>query len=149
MPQSLSNVLIHLIWSTKDRHPYITDHLRPRLHAYIADIVRDHGSECPRVGGTADHVHVAVGLSRTQTMAALVNHVKSHSSRWCKDQGAAKDFAWQHGYGAFSVGIKDRDALERYIDTQQEHHRKYTFQEEYRNFLTRNGVPFDERYVWD
>ena len=123
--------------------------IRPHLYAYLATVTRDNGSECPRVGGTEDHVHLAILISRTQTIAALVNHLKSHSSRWMKEQTGAQNFAWQHGYGVFSVGLTDRPALERYIDNQEKHHQKLTFQDEYRAFLLRYGVPFDEKYVWD
>ncbi len=149
MPQSLSQVLLHLVWSTKDRQPLIPAETRPHLHAYLATVTRDTGSGCPRVGGTEDHVHLAVILSRTQAIAALVNQLKSHSSRWMKEQTDSQTFAWQHGYGVFSVGPTDRPALERYIDDQQIHHQKQTFQEEYRAFLVRYGIPFDEKYVWD
>ena len=147
MPQSCANILLHLIWSTKDRLPMIQTETRPRLHAYMAEVIRQAECTCPRIGGTADHVHLAVGLARTQTVAELVNIVKSNSSRWMNTQG--NDFAWQQGYGVFSVGPKDREKLEQYIDSQEEHHRKRSFQEEYRALLVRYGVPFDERYVWD
>ena len=148
MPQSCANILLHLVWSTKDRRSLIHPEVKPRLHAYLAETVRATGCECPRVGGTADHVHLAVGLTRTVTVASLVNEVKSNSSRWMHEQ-AIQNFAWQQGYGVFSVGPKDVDKLTQYIDTQEEHHRKRSFQEEYRAMLVRYGVPFDERYVWD
>ena len=106
--------------------------------------------EAYRVGGVADHVHLAVRLSRTLSVADFVKEVKTASSRWVKTQDASfADFAWQQGYGAFSVGMRQKETLLRYIDTQEEHHRVHTFQDEYRAFLTKNGIEYDERYVWD
>jgi putative transposase len=149
MPQSLSNVLVHIIFSTKERAACLDDAIRPRLHAYLATVARESGCECPRVGGTLDHVHLAVHLSRTLTIAKLVETVKTSSSKWLKPQSPSlAEFAWQRGYGAFSVGPTDLDALLAYIDNQEKHHRSRTFQEEYRVFLNKYGVAFDERYVW-
>ena len=150
MPQSLSFLLIHIVFSTKDRIPLLTPEIRPDLHSYLATVTRNAGCECYRVGGVADHVHLAIRLSRTTTVAHLVEELKTSSSKWLKTQSPAlANFAWQKGYGAFSVEPSDLEALRKYIDTQEEHHRTQTFQEEYRAFLKRNGVKFDERYVWD
>ena len=150
MPQSLSNIMVHIVFSTKDRTACFDDAIRPRLHAYLASVARESGCECPRVGGTEDHVHLAVQMSRTLTIAKLVEVVKTSSSKWLKSQSPnLAKFAWQRGYGAFSVGPTDLDALLAYIDNQGEHHRTRTFQEEYRGFLKKYAVAFDERYVWD
>lgn len=150
MPQSLSLTIVHLIFSTKDRSPFLTPEIRADLHAYLATIARHADGECYRVGGVEDHVHLAVRLSRTSTIADLVSELKTSSTRWLKEKSPAlAKFAWQRGYGAFSVGPRNLDKLIAYIDGQEEHHRKETFQEEYRNFLRRYGVEFDERYVWD
>jgi REP element-mobilizing transposase RayT len=151
MPQSLSYVLIHLIFSTKDRKPYLQDkERRARLHAYLATIVRDAECECFCVGGVGDHVHFAIRLSRTVTVAKLVEHLKTSSSKWLKEQGlSVRAFAWQRGYAAFSVSPRDLPALRRYIETQAEHHAKHSFQDELRAFLIKYEVEFDERYVWD
>ena len=150
MPQSLANVIVHLVFSTKDRCACLGPSLRPALHAYLATVARNAGCDCPRVGGVADHVHLAVRLSRTVTIAALVEELKTTSSKWLKAQAPElAGFAWQRGYGAFSVGPTDLDALLAYIDNQEEHHRTKTFQDEYRIFLAKHGVEFDERYVWD
>jgi REP element-mobilizing transposase RayT len=150
MPQSLSNILIHLIWSTKDRHPWLDPAIRDKMHAFLAGAVRRLDSEAYRVGGVADHVHLAVRLSRTLPVADLVKEVKTASSKWLKDQDPAYlGFHWQQGYGAFSVGMKQRETLFRYIDTQEAHHSRRTFQNEYRDFLRRYGIDYDERYVWD
>ena len=152
MPQSLSLTIVHLIFSTKDRAPFFTPEILPELHSYLATIARHADGECYRVGGVADHVHLAVRLSRTQTIAELVSELKTSSTRWLKDKAltpAMAKFAWQRGYGAFSVGPQDLEKVTAYIDGQEEHHRKETFQEEYRKFLQRYGIEFDERYVWD
>jgi len=150
MPQSLANVIIHLVFSTKDRVPLIGAPVRPNLHAYLATVVRNAGCECLRVGGTADHVHLAVRLSRTLALADLVEEVKTSSSKWLKPQTVELGvFAWQRGYGVFSTGPTDLDALLAYIDGQADHHRTRTFQDEYRAFLTKYGIAYDERYVWD
>ena len=150
MPQSLSNLLTHIVFSTKDRTPVLDATVRPALHAYLATVARNLDCECFRVGGVADHVHLAVRLSRTLTMAKLIEELKTSSSRWLKTQSPAlAAFAWQRGYGAFSVGPSDLNALLHYIDTQEEHHRTRTFQDEYRAFLNKYGIEYDERYVWD
>ncbi|MGA2867451.1 MAG: IS200/IS605 family transposase [Verrucomicrobiota bacterium] len=150
MPQSLSQVIVHLVFSTKDRQGWLDAPIRPRLHAYLATICRDRNCEAYRVGGTADHVHLAVRLGRTLSQADLLETVKKTSSAWIKEQGHAyHSFFWQRGYGAFSVGFSQLDALVRYIDAQEEHHRTKTFQEEYRELLHKYHIEFDERYVWD
>lgn len=150
MPQSLSYLLTHIIFSTKDRAPFLDATVRPALHAYLATVARNVDCECFRVGGVADHVHLAVRLSRTITMAQLIEELKTSSSKWLKTQSPAlAAFAWQRGYGAFSVGPSDLNALLHYIDTQEEHHKTRTFQDEYRAFLKKYGIDYDERYVWD
>jgi len=150
MPQSLSYLLIHIVFSTKDRVPLLDSSVRPGLHAYLATVARNIDCECFRVGGVEDHVHLAVRLSRTLTVAKLIEELKTSSSIWLKTQSPAlAHFAWQRGYGAFSVGPSDLEALRQYINTQEEHHRKVTFQEEYRALLTKYGVAYDERYMWD
>jgi putative transposase len=150
MPQSLSYLLTHIVFSTKDRAPVLDATVRPALHAYLATVARNVDCECFRVGGVADHIHLAVRLSRTITMAQLIEELKTSSSKWLKTQSPAlAAFAWQRGYGAFSVGPSDLNALLHYIDTQEEHHKTSTFQEEYRAFLTKYAIEYDERYVWD
>lgn len=150
MPQSLSYLLTHIVFSTKDRDPVLDATVRPALYAYLATVARNMDCECFHVGGVADHVHLAVRLSRTITMAQLIGKLKTSSSKWLKTQSPAlAAFAWQRGYGAFSVGPSDINALLHYIDTQEEHHRTRTFQDEYRDFLKKYGIEYDERYVWD
>jgi REP element-mobilizing transposase RayT len=150
MPQSLSLVIVHIIFSTKDRFPCLGPSVRSRLHAYLATVARDVGCEAYRVGGTADHVHLAVRLSRTVAIAALVEKLKTSSSKWLKTQRSElRRFGWQSGYGAFSVSPSELQALIAYIENQQEHHTIRTFQEEYLALLKQCGVPFDERWLWD
>jgi len=150
MPQSLAHIILHIVFSTKDRLPLIDADMAPRLHAYLATVCRDQGCHAYRVGGVADHVHLATTLSRTLAVAKLVEHVKKVSSVWMKDQGAVYEhFFWQHGYGAFSVSPTHVDDVVGYISGQEEHHRQATFQEEFRRFLERYGIEYDERYVWD
>jgi putative transposase len=150
MSQSLDYVLLHLVFSTKERYPFLSDSVRDKMHAYLATVARDKGCACHRVGGIADHIHIAVQLSRTITIAQLVEALKTSSSRWIKRQAPEfAKFAWQRGYGIFSVRPTDDAILLSYIDNQEKHHRVKTFQEEYRAFLNKYGIAFDERYVWD
>jgi REP element-mobilizing transposase RayT len=150
MPQSLSRILIHLVFSTKNRERVITPAIQNELYPYLAgtlDII-----ECPslQVGGVEDHVHLFFGLSRTRTMADVVETVKTSSSKWIKTKGAEfADFHWQSGYGVFSVSQSDADTVVAYVRNQAQHHKKMTFQDEYRRLLERYRVTFDERYVWD
>jgi REP element-mobilizing transposase RayT len=150
MPQSLSKVILHIIFSTKDRQPWLDSGVRPRVHAYLATICRDLGGELVHVGGVADHVHIVTTLPRTVAQAQLVEQIKKASSKWIKTLDAPyRGFFWQRGYGAFSVSPSQLGEVLRYVHAQQEHHRTRTFQEEYRDLLRKHGIDFDERYVWD
>ena len=148
MPQTLSFNLVHVVFSTKNRLALITDDIEGELHAYLAGTVRKINCECFRVGGAADHVHLAVRLAPTFNAAKVVSEIKTSSSVWMKERGI-KTFAWQRGYGLFSVSPADLDALVRYIDVQKMHHRKRSFQDEMRAFCEKYHVAFDERYAWD
>jgi REP element-mobilizing transposase RayT len=150
MPQSLSLVIIHVIFSTKDRRALLDTDIRPKLHAYLATVARNAGCECYRAGGMADHVRLAIRHSRTLTIADLVENLKTSSSKWLKTQSAdLAAFSWQRGYGCFSVGPADLNSLCAYIDRQAEHHRTRTFQDEFRMFLKKYRVEYDEAHVWD
>jgi REP element-mobilizing transposase RayT len=148
MAQTLSLNLVHVVFSTKKRQPLITDEIGPALHAYLAGTARKLDCECFRVGGVADHVHLALRLVATRTSAKVVSEIKTASSAWMKEQGVAA-FAWQSGYGLFSVGPADLGALMGYIDGQRQHHAKRSFQDEMRGFCEKYHVPIDERYAWD
>ncbi|MCK5803130.1 MAG: IS200/IS605 family transposase [Lentisphaeria bacterium] len=150
MPQSLSQVILHIVFSTKDRRRYLDDAIRDRTHAFLATLSRDRGCEALRVGGTDDHVHLICRLSRTFTISKLVEDVKRESSKWIKPLGADyTNFHWQRGYGAFSLSQSHLDQAIAYVSNQEEHHRKMSFQDEFRELLRRSGVEFDEKYVWD
>jgi putative transposase len=151
MAQSLSRLWTHLIFSTKDRFPFLTDKpLRREMHAYLAEMLRKHACETLIVGGVEDHTHSLFALSRTHTIANVVKEVKRTSSGWIK--GASRKLAkfhWQAGYAAFSVSESNLTDVIRYIENQEEHHKRVTFQDEYRAFLNAYKVEFEERYVWD
>jgi putative transposase len=150
MAQSLAFVLVHVIFSTKDRKPVLDESIRAELHAYLATVARRAECECYRVGGIADHVHLAIRLARTKDVSSVVQELKTASSQWLKTKSPAlREFAWQRGYGAFSVGPVDLHALVAYIDGQEAHHRKVKFEDELRMFLRKYGVEYDERYLWD
>jgi putative transposase len=151
VPQSLSNVLIHVVFSTKHRQPYLrTPDLGGIMTGYVVGILRN--VKCPSliVGAVEDHMHILCSLHRTVTIANLVEQVKTSSSARIKEEGPAlREFHWQNGYGAFSVSPSNLEQVRTYIAGQEEHHRKRTFQEEFRLMLERHGIQYDERYVWD
>jgi REP element-mobilizing transposase RayT len=150
MPQSLARLHVHLVFSTKNREPVLHDAVRASLHAYMATVLQN--IECPTVliNSVADHVHLLFELGRTVSVSEAVEEVKKSSSKWIKTQGPEfAGFSWQAGYGAFAVSESNVASVRAYIARQQEHHRKKSFQDEYRAFLERHRVAFDERYVWD
>ncbi len=150
MPQSLSKVLLHLVFSTKNREKIISQNIQPKLHAYLAGACRKLGSEAYRAGGTEDHVHIACTLSRTITIAKLMEEIKKSFSAWVKKQDEALSFfAWQDGYGAFSLGQSQLNDLLNYIDNQHKHHQNKTFKEELKVLFLKYGIKYDERYLWD
>jgi putative transposase len=151
MPQSLSVVYLHLVFSTKDRRPFLRDqNLRDEMHAWLGGATRE--LECPSllVGGVEDHVHLLARHGRIISQADWVKELKRTSSLWIKERDpAATDFAWQSGYGVFSVSASNVEAVRDYIARQAEHHRKWSFQDEFRALLKKHGETWDERYVWD
>ena len=151
MAQSLSKILLHIIFSTKNRRPFLDSaHIRCEMHAYLAGIL--HNQECPGllIGGTPDHVHILCQLGRTITAADLIKEVKRSSSIWIKQKGGLlQKFDWQDGYGVFSIGRSQVDRVKTYIGNQENHHHHVSFQDEFRKFLRRYEIDFDERYVWD
>ena len=151
MPQSLARILVHVVFSTKDRRPFLREAgLRQELHHYLGGILRNLQGQPIVVGGVEDHVHLLGGLSRTCTAADLVKELKRGSSLWIKEREAGlRDFAWQNGYGMFSIGASQIEEVQRYIAGQEAHHRKLSFQEEFRRLLDRYQLAHDERYVWD
>ncbi|MDQ7780628.1 MAG: IS200/IS605 family transposase [Planctomycetota bacterium] len=147
---SLSRIIAHIIFSTKERWPFIEREVEGELHAYMASVADACGCQAILINGTEDHVHILCVLSRTIPLCDLVEEVKKRSSKWIKTKGRELTrFAWQGGYGAFSLGESNVEAARRYIRNQKEHHRTVTFQEEYRAFLKRYHIEYDERYIWD
>lgn len=151
MPQSLARVVLHVVFSTKNRVPFLNAaELRIRLHGYMAGVLQNIGCEPILINGTEDHVHILCNLSRTVSIAELVEEAKKSSSKWMKDQGPAYgDFFWQGGYGAFSVSQSNVEKVRAYVAAQEEHHRKVSFQDEFRALCQKHGIEVDERYVWD
>jgi REP element-mobilizing transposase RayT len=150
MPQSLAQILVHLVFSTKNREAWLADDIRDELHTYVGGIVENQKGTLLKAGSLADHLHLLIAHPRTCAPAELVQEIKTGSSKWLKTKSAENaGFHWQGGYGAFSISPSHRPALEKYISSQAEHHRVVTFQEEYRRLLNKCGIPFDERYVWD
>ena len=148
MPQTLALNLVHLVFSTKGRVPFIGEEIVADLHAYLAGTARRLGCDCFRVGGVQDHIHLALRLSSTRTAARTVSDLKTSSSVWMKEHGVTQ-FAWQRGYGLFSVSPANLGALVGYIDRQKAHHAKHDFQAEMRAFCQKYGVPLHEQYAWD
>lgn len=151
MPQSLSAVYLHLIFGTKERRPFLRDQsLRKNMHAYLGGISRQLDCVPMQVGGMEDHVHILARLGRTVTQAEWVKELKRVSNNWLKEHGDDfANFEWQGGYAAFSVSQSNLDRVKRYIETQEEHHRNVSFQDELRAFLRRHNTEWDEKHVWD
>ena len=150
MPQSLANIYVHLIFSTKERLPFLSPEVRPDLHSYMSTVLANLNSPAVLINSVEDHVHILFNMGRTVTLAQVVEDVKKSSSKWIKTQGLSfSKFAWQAGYGGFSVSESNTPKVANYIQNQEEHHRVKSFQEEYREFLTKHKIQYDERYVWD
>jgi REP element-mobilizing transposase RayT len=150
MSQSLVKNLIHLVYSTKHREPLILKAHQNALFAYQAGIFKQWESPSLVIGGMEDHVHTLFALSKNYPLKKLVEEVKKGSSKWMKSDGPrVQQFSWQAGYAAFSVSQSSVETARRYIEKQEEHHRKMSFQDELRTLFKRHGVEFDERYVWD
>ena len=150
MPQSLAQNYIHLIFSTKERAASLSPGVQERLYPYLAKAFEGEKSPALKIGGVGDHVHVLFRLSKNIALATLIGKVKGQSSNWMKEAfPGVPGLSWQNGYGAFSVSASRVDDAIRYISRQAEHHRKRSFKEEFREFLEKYGVEYDERYVWD
>ena len=140
--------MVHLIFSTKGRRPLITAKIRSDLFAYLGGIVREMQGTALMINGTTDHVHMLLRIRPVHSAAEVARVVKANSSRWARGKWNS-DFAWQTGYGVFSVSESNVAAVARYIATQEEHHRTRSFQQEFAAFLQKNKIPYDERYIWD
>ena len=140
--------LFHCVFSTKERRKTIVPEFQVRLWAYMGGIAREHGMKALGIGGTEDHVHLLLSLPATVPIASAMQQIKSASSHWMSEICAMKDFEWQVGYGAFSIGWSQVDATLAYIARQEEHHRKRNFQAEFVAFLKKHHIEYDPRYVW-
>ena len=150
MPQSFASIYIHLVFSTKNRAPVLTDAVREQLHKYFTAALNSIGCTLIAVNSVEDHVHILFSLSRTVTVGKATEHVKKTSSKWIKTKGAAfANFSWQRGYGAFAVSVSNTGAVCEYIAKQREHHKRISFENEFIGLLKRHKLPYDERYVFD
>jgi REP element-mobilizing transposase RayT len=149
MGQSLTHLLVHAIFSTKDRRPFLqSEEVRSEIYAYMAGTLKNFECHPIKIGGVEDHVHVFSSLSKNIAFSELIGRLKGASSRRLKEKGLY-GFGWQNGYGAFSVSESNAEAVTAYILNQAEHHKKFSYQEEIREIFKRHQVAFDERYVWD
>ncbi|MBV5340443.1 MAG: IS200/IS605 family transposase [Deltaproteobacteria bacterium] len=148
MPSTHLSLHYHIVFSTKNHVPLITNEWRERLHAYLGGIIRDLGGVPESVGGVDDHVHLLIGLKATHRLCDVLRDLKHSSSKWAHETIGIKEFGWQDGYGAFTVSENRREAISHYIQNQETHHCTKTFQEEYLEFLRKVGVEYDERYLW-
>ncbi len=150
MPQSLSAVYIHLVFSTKERRPFFRDEtVRESLHSYLGGISKQ--LECAPIitGGMEDHVHLLARFGRTITQAEWVKELKRVSNLWLKEQHSIRDFEWQGGYADFSVSASNLEQVKKYIANQEQHHRKMNFQDELRTLLRRYHLEWDEKHIWN
>ena len=140
---------IHAVFSTKNREPLLRDpDIRDKLHAYVTGICKNIGSNALMVSGTENHIHVLISLSRKSSISEVIGKVKSNSTNWMKSNYIDK-FRWQSGYGAFSVSKSKECEVIEYIKKQLEHHRKISFEDEFRKLLEKHGIDYDEKYIWD
>ncbi len=150
MPQSLAQIYIHIVFSTKERYPFIDTAIEPELFAYIGATIKRCEGIPFLINGTADHLHILSSLPRMMSLSKYIEEIKRNSSRWIKTKGGKYEkFAWQNGYGAFSVSSSRKDSVVRYIAGQKEHHKRVTFKEEFITFLEKYNNEYDERYLWD
>ncbi len=150
MSQSLSNIIVHLVFSTKDRRPLLRDTERGQLHAYITGVLKNCDSKLIEINSVRDHIHILFVQSKNHAPAKIIEQIKTASSTWIKSVDSwYSDFSWQTGYGEFSVSPMHTESVQNYIRNQPEHHKQEDFQTEYRRFCEKNCKPLDERYAWD
>ena len=150
MSQSLSQIYLHIVFSTKHRHPFLDDRVDNELYAYIGASIKRLDGIPLSINGVSDHIHILTTFPRTITVADFVQDIKANSSRWLKTKGEQyQNFGWQNGYGVFSVSSSKKQVVANYITRQKEHHKKTNFKSEFLQFLEKYGVNYDDRYVWD
>jgi REP element-mobilizing transposase RayT len=148
MSSSYCNLLYHIVFATKAREPWMTATIRPRIHQYIGGAVRAENGIALIINGTADHIHILAKLRQDKAISKLIGELKANSSGWIsRTFREAAGFAWQEGYGAFTVSESQAPKVRRYIERQEEHHRSVSFVEELKVILRAHGLPFDERYL--
>ena len=150
MASTLTNLLYHVVFTTKNREPIITAPIRENLYKYIGGIVRGEGGILLEIGGTADHVHLVTRFKSEPSIATMIKIIKSKSSKWLNEQPKRPGrFEWQRGYAAFTVSVSQLDKVRAYVRNQEQHHRRKTFPEELRELLNKHGIEYDERYLLD
>ena len=149
MAQTLVSLMVHVVFSTKQRRALITPAVEPELYAYLGGTAKNLASRCLAIGGTENHVHLLISQSKNMALSDLMEEVKKSSSKWIKTKGPQfRTFGWQDGYGAFTVGQSTVEALKQYIARQKEHHKRQTFEQELVAFLKKYRIEYDERYLW-
>ena len=149
MAATLTNLIIHVVFSTKDRAGFLTEEIRPKMIAYIIGILRGEGAQPIQQGGVADHLHLLAKFPPSVSVSEMMQKVKGNASHWINDQGWLKQpFAWQRGYAAFSVSQSQLSRVAQYIAEQEQHHQKTSFQEELIKLLVKHKVDYDEKYLW-
>ncbi len=149
MSQTLTNLLYHIVFSTKNRENLIFDELREELYPYVGGIIKNEKGHLLSIGGTIDHVHLLAKFSPSNTVSYMLQHIKGSSSKWIHEKHQCRLFSWQRGYGAFTVSESNLPNVEKYIKNQYEHHRRLTFKEEYLKLLVKHNIKFNEKYLWD
>ena len=150
MPQSFSQIYLHIVFSTKQRYPFISPNIQSELYTYIGGIIKNLNTVPIMISGIEDHIHILTSFPRTISVADFVKKIKTGSSHWIKDKGKEfQHFGWQDGYGVFSVSPSKKQAVIDYIVNQKEHHKKQTFQDELIHFLNKYEIKYDKQYLWD
>jgi putative transposase len=150
MTQSLADVILHVVFSTKERKPLIHSSIEEELYRYICGICNRLQSPIIKINGVEDHIHLLLQLGRTITISKLIGEIKSSSSQWIKTKGEQyHNFTWQSGYGGFSVSRPNLGTAKKYLSRQKEHHKKITFKEEFLIILQHAEISYDEKYLWD
>ena len=149
MAQSYTNLIYHIVFSTKNREPLITAETQPRLYEYIGGIIRNKGGIMLEIGGMSDHLHVLAKLRPDNSLSNILRDLKANSTGWMhKVFPEMRDFSWQNGYGAFTVSASQVEKVRQYIIKQEQHHAKISFKEEFIKLLRANQIEFDEKYLW-
>lgn len=148
MPQSLTKLYVHIVFSTKERLPLLADVNKSELHNFISKIFIEHDSQVIKINNMSDHIHILINQSKKHDISTLIKHVKQSSSKWLKTKTNSR-FSWQRGYSAFSISQSNLDVVTQYIENQEEHHRNFSYQDELRKLLKAYDIEHNEEYLWD